>query len=162
MDDATSLDRLHDIVVPPEVPWWPPAPGWYVILGLTAAAILALLVRQWLRWHANAYRRTALRELDSAQTVSAISEVLRRTALAFEPRANLATLTGNRWPTWLADRSPDPMPEPVREQLAISAYRQAEQPEAIGDLRAYAAAWIAHHRIPNTSSTSSATESSTR
>jgi hypothetical protein len=39
-DSATNLDRLHDIVVPAPVPWWPPAPGWYVVL--TVALIIAL------------------------------------------------------------------------------------------------------------------------
>ncbi len=153
-DDATSLDRLHDLALPPPVPWWPPAPGWYALLAIIALAIMVWAVRHWFRWRANAYRRAALRELKSAHTVSAVSEVLRRAALAIAPRSTVAELTGAKWPEWLAERSPDPIPNQVSDQLAAGIYapsddasdletRRASDLEA---LRSYASNWILHHR----------------
>jgi hypothetical protein len=32
--DLTSLENLYDIVMPPPIPWWPLAPGWYVVGGV--------------------------------------------------------------------------------------------------------------------------------
>ena len=32
--DPTSLENLFGLVVPPPVPWWPPAPGWFVVGGM--------------------------------------------------------------------------------------------------------------------------------
>ena len=51
--DPTSLERLHDIVLPPPVPWWPPAPGWYWVMGLLGALLLLV------EWAAYARRLTA-------------------------------------------------------------------------------------------------------
>jgi hypothetical protein len=63
-DDPGSLDRLHDLVAPPPVPWWPPAPAWYA-LGVVVFVLLAVLawrvVAWWLR---NRYRRAGLAELE--------------------------------------------------------------------------------------------------
>ena len=56
---ATSLDRLHDIVLPPEVSWWPPASGWYVVGGILLLLLLFLVHRARKHWLANAYRRAA-------------------------------------------------------------------------------------------------------
>ena len=84
--DPTSLDRLHDIVVPSLAPWWPPAPGWYCILGIILFSSLVLLVR-FLRWQGNRYRREALAEFAiheraltdpgrRAEAISAMAELL--------------------------------------------------------------------------------------
>jgi hypothetical protein len=61
--DPTGLDNLFDIVVPPPVSWWPPAPGWYVVGGLAIALAVWGAWRWWERWRAAAYRRAALAEL---------------------------------------------------------------------------------------------------
>ena len=108
MTDATSLERLHDIVVPPPVPWWPPAPGWWVIgtLALVLGAIAAW--RAWTAWRAAAYRRAALAELralearaaDPGQREAALRELpalVKRTALAAFPRRVVASLSGAAW-----------------------------------------------------------------
>jgi hypothetical protein len=99
--DPGSLDRLHDIVTPPPVPWWPPAPGWYVVGGV---GLVLLGVAAWAavgRWWAGRYRRAALRELDQlprgGKVVPAVAELLKRTALAAFPRDRVASLTGDRW-----------------------------------------------------------------
>ena len=36
--DPAHLHRLHDLVLPPTVPGWPPAPGWYGVFALLALA----------------------------------------------------------------------------------------------------------------------------
>ena len=43
MSDPSDLSNLRDIVVPPEVALWPPAPGWWIVAAgcLAAAACLA-------------------------------------------------------------------------------------------------------------------------
>lgn len=101
-DDPASLDRLHDVVVPPAVPWWPPTPGWSIVLAALALAVLALLLRAFMHWQANRYRREALSLLDNPATKPAEwSALLKRTALAVWPREEVAHLTGKEWLAFL-------------------------------------------------------------
>jgi Domain of unknown function (DUF4381) len=106
--DPTSLENLHDIITPPPVPWWPPAPVWYVLGGI--ALVLAVWAgwRGWRRWQAAAYRRAALTELqrlkartaDDAQRGLALQELpalVKRTALAAFPRQAVASLSSTAW-----------------------------------------------------------------
>lgn len=143
-DDATNLDRLHDLALPPEVPWWPLAPGWYVLIFLTLVLLLTLARRLWKNWHAKAYRRAALRELSQAADTTAIAGILRRTALAIAPREEIAARTGSGWLDWLADRCPEPMPDIVREQLTRGVYAAPVSVDPA--LRDYASRWIHRHR----------------
>ena len=85
MADPADLSNLRDLVLPPAVSLWPPAPGWWIVAaaGLAAAAILSAAAVA--RYQRNAYRREALRQLDTVDP-GGISTVLKRTALAAWPR----------------------------------------------------------------------------
>ena len=102
--DPGSLDRLHDIALPPPVSWWPPAPGWYIV----GAAVLVLAgVAVWVlvaRWWKNRYRRAALRELDDIAAapnspigLDRVADLVKRVALAAYPREQVASLNGEPW-----------------------------------------------------------------
>jgi len=105
---ATSLDRLHDIIVPAPVSWWPPAPGWYWVIAFALAFIFIFAGKTFIRWQHNRYRREALAELgrleallnDSHQRTAglqALGELLKRTALSAFSREDVASLTGTKW-----------------------------------------------------------------
>lgn len=103
--DPGSLERLHDIVTSPPVPFLPPAPGWYV-LGLAAVMGLALLVAHAIRrWRADAYRRAAMAELAActtpAERLAAMPSLLKRVALTAFGREEVAALSGQAWLAWL-------------------------------------------------------------
>ena len=111
---AIPLRGLH---LPDAVGWWPLAPGWW-LLGALLALGCGLLARAWLRRRAHAAaRRKALRQLEESRSAYAyhgnpvtlgaeVSELLRRTMLAYAPRAEVAGLTGDAWLEWL-DRDLD-------------------------------------------------------
>lgn len=145
--DLTNLDNLHDLAIPPSIPWWPPAPGWYVLSALLAVAAAWLAWRSWKRWCANGYRRAALRELAEAQDAAAIAELLRRTALAILPETVVASMSGAAWTEWLAAQCPDPLPENVRRQLTAGVYGRPAAEREINLLHDYAARWIVRHRL---------------
>ena len=84
--DAASLDNLRDIVESPPVSWWPLAPGWWVLLIALAIVTIIAVNRIWNQWKANAYRRSALKGLEMANSLAAIDGILKRTALAAYPR----------------------------------------------------------------------------
>ena len=44
MADPADLSNLRDLVLPPQVPLWPPAPGWWIVAAasIAAAAILSV------------------------------------------------------------------------------------------------------------------------
>jgi hypothetical protein len=100
MSDPADLSNLRDIVVPPAVSFWPPAPGWWAVgvVGVAAAAFaVAAVVR---RWQRNAYRREALHALETVDGHD-ISAILKRAALAAFPREQVASLNGAAWLAFL-------------------------------------------------------------
>lgn len=110
--DPTSLERLHDIVPPDPVSWWPPAPGWIVIMVFVVMVGIGLLTRWFLQWQRNAYRREALEILseievrfddacDWAGVLAEINALVKRTSLTVWPREQVASLTGEGWLAFL-------------------------------------------------------------
>jgi len=104
---------LRDIHLPEPVSWWPPAPGWWILI------CLAILLLTWIVW---LYRRRSqylksttyqakiqlqvLREDysnqgDSLKLVRDLSALLRRICLSVYPRSESASLTGKEWLAFL-------------------------------------------------------------
>lgn len=111
---------LRELHLPEVIGWWPLAPGWWVLIALAMLGLGYLLYKALLKWRWNAARRMALRELarvqgeyesglDAVTLATELSELLRRTMLAYARRDEVAGLTGKRWLQWL-DRGLDNQP----------------------------------------------------
>jgi hypothetical protein len=110
--------QLRDIRGLDAVPWWPPGPGWWLLGGLCIGLVAALvyLVRHLRRYPAGSWHRSAWKELRQLkrdaermppdQLAAALSELLRRIAIARVGRAQAAALTGERWLAWLQEHDP--------------------------------------------------------
>lgn len=163
--DPTSLDRLHDIIAPPPVPWWPPATGWYWVIALLFAFGIYFAAKRFVYWQHNAYRREALAEwhrhnalLSNPTTCTnalmGMAELLKRTALSAFPRPQVAALTGREWLAFLDQTTAmHHFDSETGALLERAAYNQIN-PSEVDLRRAQDAAelayyWIAHHRIEN-------------
>jgi hypothetical protein len=145
MDDPASLQNLRDIVEPTPVSWWPPAVGWWILSVIVAAVGIVIALRAWRRWQANAYRREALRELQSATNAVEIAAILKRTALCAFPRATIASLSGEAWSDWLRQTAGQEVPATVAETLEHGIYAETNRKE-FADLASFVDLWIRHHR----------------
>lgn len=108
--------QLRDIHLPDPVSWWPPAPGWWMLLVMSI--LLFFSVRGFLRMKkARRVRVAAMNELESLSVVfnqtqdahrlvKALSVLLRRICLSYYPRFNVAGLTGEAWLAFL-DKHPE-------------------------------------------------------
>jgi hypothetical protein len=109
---------------------------------LAAAGLVYLLYKQFLVWRWNAARRVALAELsrlrsayeqgaDALSLAKELSELLRRSMLAYAPRGEVAGLTGDAWLAWL-DRGLDdkPFTRGSGKDIESLPYRR---PESVGD-----------------------------
>jgi len=103
---------LRDLHLPEMVGLWPLAPGWWLLIAAAVGLALYLLRMAVRKWRYNAARRLALRELgrvrdgyargvDMVTLTKQLSELLRRSMLAYAPRASVAGLTGDQWLEWL-------------------------------------------------------------
>jgi len=103
---------LRDLHLPEAVGWWPLAPGWWLLIALAVAGLAYLSYKQYLKWRWNAARRVALGELarvrrdyeqgaDAQALARELSELVRRSMLAYAPRSEVAGLTGAAWLEWL-------------------------------------------------------------
>jgi len=161
--DPTSLERLHDIVASPPVPWWPPAPGWWWLLGFLVVTILILLVRAFLVWQRDRYRRDALAELARQEVMfanpgqrgaalAAMAGLLKRAALTAWPRAQVAALHGPAWFAFL-DRTGGThrFSFGAGALLENAAYdpRQAQQLDepTVRAMISLVRHWLRHHRV---------------
>lgn len=90
---------LRDVHVPPAPSLWPPAPGWWLVIGVVA---LVLVFGAILLWRRRRRLRTWQRMFDEASLApqpalqaAAISELLRRAARRVDAKAD--RLHGEEW-----------------------------------------------------------------
>lgn len=121
MEAQDPLSELADIHLPDPVSWWPPGPGWWLLLVVVIAGLTWMTVI-WLKHQFRQKRlAAALNELDKAwkyylsrtaldhkqlasrrgtETVKLLSEInatLKRVALVHFPETDVSSLTGRAW-----------------------------------------------------------------
>ncbi len=129
---------IRDLHLPAEVGWWPLAPGWWGVIALVIVLLLILL-RLVLRHVAtNSARRVALKQVELARAdyaedqdvvklAAKLSELLRRTMLAYAPRKDVAGLTGSEWERWLDTGLDQPLfTQGAGSELSRLPYRNPE------------------------------------
>jgi len=102
---------LRDIHLPPDVSWWPLAPGWWLLLILLFVLIGSgfLALSRYRRRH---FKRIALRQLNlieqqlqrdknSSSCVQKVSKLLRHMAVLHYPAEQCAGLHGEEWLNFL-------------------------------------------------------------
>ena len=102
-----SATNLRDIHLPDAISWWPPAPGWWILLAL----IITLLI-----FIPKLYRRLTFIPLNKVASLTfknivaqynkthndsifimETSQFLRQTAMSYYGREDIAQLTGDKW-----------------------------------------------------------------
>ncbi|MGH8221019.1 MAG: DUF4381 domain-containing protein [Steroidobacteraceae bacterium] len=104
--NAGWLAQLAADHAPPRAGWFPPAVGWWLLIGCgLALTALVISVARWWREPRRCLRRAAMRELrfirasplEGPEAARAIESLLRRHAVALHGGARVARLTGQRW-----------------------------------------------------------------
>ena len=114
MNNQTLLQQLKDVHLPPVPDFWPISNIGFIILGCVVFFIIVM--SRWIRkiWVRNFPKRIALKELSTiknnfsgdTKSIIKVSILLRRVALAYYPRSEVAGLVGNNWLQFL-DRTGD-------------------------------------------------------
>jgi hypothetical protein len=145
---TAPLDKLHDFYQPPPPAWTPQTIGWYVVFAILGLLVLWLVMHSIRRWHANRYRREALRQLESLSP-DQYSALLKRTALAAWPREKVAALSGESWLNFLSQAGGNGhfQHAPGNRIEEIALQRAALSGEDEQQLRRLTADWIRRHRV---------------
>jgi Tfp pilus assembly protein PilO len=158
VSDEALLAKLHDIYMPPPIGIWPLAVGWIVLL------VMSILLLAWLgyflckRHRQQAAKRDALTLLDrykqayeteknSQLSSMQVSELLRRVALVYFPRTEVAGLQGDAWIDFLT-RNAKGVDFTSIQPLLLQAPYQPPQQIDLTPLFQKASAWIkqvVHH-----------------
>lgn len=100
-----AFPDLHDILLPPPVSFWPPAPGWWLVGVLVMAVVLGLGM-YWLRrrrrlaWYAPACReleQLTLTVNPDSRWFAELSRLLKRVAQVKNPQGDHLALSGDDW-----------------------------------------------------------------
>ncbi|MFO1351033.1 MAG: DUF4381 domain-containing protein [Gammaproteobacteria bacterium] len=151
--NADPLAALRDIHAAPAPPFWPLAPGWWllgVLLGSTLALLGYRLFRHYRRWRRRRSILQALTELyralqnggTQAEFAAQLSMLLRRAALARFARSSVAGLNDSEWLQFL-DRTGGNggFAEGPGRALASAPYARAAEFDA-SRVYALARAWL--------------------
>ena len=98
---------LRDIHLPDSVSWWPPALGWWLVMGVLLALVAVGLVVKWMK-RRRQFNRIALAEFNQIiahynshgnpqQLLQELSALMRRITISAFPELHAAGMTGDTW-----------------------------------------------------------------
>ncbi|GAB3393506.1 DUF4381 domain-containing protein [Azotobacter armeniacus] len=119
------LDNLQPLIPPPAIHWWPPAPGWWLLVLVAGIALAAFCWLHWQRPRRRAepaaplildpLRVAALEELAQLRKpygmpagpwLQQLNALLKRLCRAHYPDNHSHTLSGRAWLAYLDSRCP--------------------------------------------------------
>jgi len=110
-----ALKDLRDIHQPESVPFWPPAPGWWILLILSF--LLVYFFMRWLKKEKTPkYKKMAIEELKNIttnyevqrnehKTVNECALLIRKILLVTDKDQNIAGMIDDEWLAYLDKRS---------------------------------------------------------
>tara|TARA_Y100001970_G_C14095387_1_gene782371 strand:- start:306 stop:791 length:486 start_codon:yes stop_codon:yes gene_type:complete len=112
MSSVDLIYKLKDIHIPQAISYWPPAPGWWILLGLNFLIIIFLGLFFLRRYKRFKLKKEALKILEDIQnnfeknnndteSLKRLSILIRRIALTFYSREEIASLQGLDWLNFL-------------------------------------------------------------
>jgi hypothetical protein len=170
-----GLDRLHDIVVPAVISWWPLSTAAWLVVAVACLWVGIGALHWWRAYRRNAYRRAALRHLEAirvqlhagetpAAALNRVAELLKRTALGAFPRQDVALLSGEPWLCFLARTAGAQELSGAPGQTLIAATFNPKaslaSPTDCEHILNLARAWITNHRAATAPASPGATKPS--
>jgi hypothetical protein len=156
----TLLQQLKDIHYPKPIGFWPMAKGWW--LGLLILIIIVFSFGYLVKWwHRYMVKRQFLQELNTIQSgyiqdrepqkaLSQLAILLKRVALTYYPRAEVASLYGQEWVRFLQSTGPEAYPKEW-ELLFTKALYQSQVDVEIDSGFKFARLWIRKQGVSCTS-----------
>lgn len=153
--EPTLQAQLTHPAMPPPIPWWPPAPGWWLLV--IGVLLIALLLPWLLRYARRRQRRQQRRswrvmadvptDLPDALWLAAINTRIKQ---LLKQRGDVAAtrLFGEAWLDYLCSRYPGTERQAL-QPLAADLYRpqvelsQAQRQALLAELRR----WVRHHDV---------------
>lgn len=151
MAAAEALSQLRDIHLPAPIGWWPPAPGWWLLVCLLVL-LLVSGIGLWVRYR----RRTAIRReclsalracearflitRDTAGACRELSAIVRRMAKACYPEVAVDGLVGEAWYDFLQEKGFESAHADIRAALLEWPFMATVPEEAtppFADVRAF-------------------------
>jgi len=154
----TSLDQMHDIIIPPAVSLWPLAPGWYALILLVLAYGINLGLKYWSLYQKNLYRREALEVLssldaeDASKEINSLLGLMKRVGLQYFGREKVAALSQNEWWVFVETHSKAKVGTQIRElsQKILYVPNTKATREELKAISKVAKVWInTHHGETN-------------
>lgn len=152
------LTQLRDIHLPDFIGWWPLAFGWYLVSVLIVLFIASLVYFLYQK-NRNAiaknkalsllktYKEHYEKEQDAQWASARVSELLKRVALVYYPRTQVASMCGEDWIVFLNQSSKGLDFQAVKALLLELPFKSAESVD-LEPLFSTAAAWIRQRGVP--------------
>lgn len=158
MADEQALAQLKDIHLPGAIGWWPLAPGWYLLATLLTLLLCLIIYLAYKRYKNSLAKKQALqllaryheqynKEGNSQLTSARISELLKRVALVYYPRQQVASMHGEQWLEFLNQSSKNIDFNQVRAMLLESPFKSGERRD-LTPLIGCAQLWIKQRGTP--------------
>ncbi|MFJ1269639.1 DUF4381 domain-containing protein [Legionella lytica] len=158
-NQSDPLAQLKDIHLPDAISWWPLAPGWYGLITLVVL-LIAVLAAYLYRHHSYAlakkqallllanYHEDYEKEHNTSSSSAQISELLRRVALVYYPRTEVASLHGEAWLQFLNQTSTGIDFNAVRTLLLDAPFKAVDTGMDLNPLFSHAQRWIKQRGVP--------------
>jgi len=120
---------LKELPLPEPVSYFPQTAGWAVVAVVILALAGWFAWRRWQAWKKDAYRRDGVVQLsrmtDRSGDISGLPFLIRKSALAAFPRADVASLRGADWTAWLNETAGRSVFKPEDSQIFDDLVYQA-------------------------------------
>ena len=149
-----SLDHLHDIIIPDAIGFFPPAPGWYILLLVLLALLFHFSAQAYNRYKKSHYKREALKELpnytkESRENVMALLALAKRVGIFAYGRAEVAGLSESKWWSFMEKHSKVSIGTQTQEAIYKLLYDESyKMHHALhADTLSFVTHWINTHKV---------------